>query len=305
MSSELTNIKVLNKIARGAFGEIYECLDKVNNTRLALKLEKRGSIFQLKHEYFIYRKLTGSHTPQVYEYGQIEFKGQSMNCMTMELLGFSLEKLFIHNNRIFSVKTVLMLGKSCLGRIEALHHKHFIHRDIKPDNFVTDISQRKIYLIDYGLSKYYRNPKTLVHIPYKTEKNLTGTARYASLSTHQGIEQGRRDDLESLGFMMVYFICGRLPWQGLKAETKTEKYARIKKVKEETSIFELCSDVPKEIYLYLVHIRNLGFEESPDYAYLESILENGIRARGLEDDGIFDWLENPNPSCVCNPERKL
>lgn len=292
MSTELTNIKILSKIAQGAFGEIYECVDRANDTRLAIKIEKKACVFQLKHEYMIYRKLASPHTPQVYEYGKIIFRGEFVNCMTMELLGLSLEKLFIRQGRHFSVKTVLMVGKACLGRIEALHYKHLMHRDIKPDNFVTDIHMRKIYLIDYGLSKFYRNPKTLVHIPYRTDKNLTGTARYASLNTHHGIEQSRRDDLESLGFLMVYLLCGRLPWQGLKAETKCEKYARIKKVKEDTSVFELCEGLPNEIYLYMVHVRSLGYEESPDYAYLESILEAGLRARGFEDDGVFDWLES-------------
>lgn len=291
MSVELTNIKVLRKIAHGAFGEIYECLDRVNNTVLAIKIEKTMCTFQLKHEYLIYKKLAGPHTPQVYEYGKIEFEGQFVNCMTMELLGLSIEKLFARAGRRFTLKTVLMIGKSCLRRIESLHLKHFIHRDIKPDNFVIDVSQRRIYLIDYGLSKYYRNPKTLVHNAYRTDRNLTGTARYASVNTHLGIEQARRDDLESLGFMIVYFLKeGRLPWQGLKAETKAEKYARIKNIKEKTPLFELCDGLPNEIYLFLLHIRNLSFEQSPDYAYLESILEDCLRSKGQEDDGLFDWL---------------
>ncbi|KAI4292863.1 casein kinase 1 [Pancytospora philotis] len=285
-----SNVRLVKKIAHGAFGEIYEGIDEATHSRLAVKVEKGGNMFQLKHEYLIYKKLLGAHTPQVYEFGSMLLDEKRVNFMTMELLGLSLEKQFLRMKKSFSPKTVFMLGKACLTRIEALHHKHYIHRDIKPDNFVTDTSGKRIYLIDYGLSKLYRDPKTLRHIEYKTGKNLTGTARYASLNTHQGIEQARRDDLEGLGFMMVYFLKGRLPWQGLKAETKAEKYAKIREVKEQTPLFELCKGVPNEIYLFLLHIRNLGFEESPDYAYLETILEGGIRAKGLMDDGVYDWL---------------
>lgn len=291
MSSELKNIRILSKIAQGAFGEIYECVDTGSNTKLAIKIERKPCLLQLKHEYMVYKRLERPGTPQVYEYGKIEFENSYVNCMTMELLGLSLEKLFTKLNRKFSLKTVLMIGKSALLRIQVMHHKHLIHRDIKPDNFITDKKLSKIYLIDYGLSKEYRNPKTLIHRPIKLDKNLTGTARYASLNTHNGIEQSRRDDLESLGFMLVYFLKGRLPWQGLKAETKGEKYAKIKAVKNETSIFELCEDLPNEIYLFLIHVRNLSYDECPDYAYLESILESGLRSRGYEDDGIFDWNE--------------
>lgn len=292
MSAELTNIKLISKIAHGAFGEIYECVDTTTNTKLAIKIEKRTGIFQLKHEYLVYRRLESATTPQVYEYGKMEHDGSYANCMTMELLGPSLEKLFAKQQRRFSLKTVLMIGKECLLRIEAMHHKHMIHRDIKPDNFVTDRRLKKIYLIDYGLSKEFRNPKTLIHRPIRTDKNLTGTARYASLNTHQGVEQSRRDDLESLGFCIIYFLKGRLPWQGLKAETKGEKYAKIKRVKEETSIFQLCEDLPNEIYLFLIHVRNLQYDESPDYAYLESLLNNCMRSRGLDDDCCYDWFSN-------------
>lgn len=294
MSAELTNIKLLGKISQGAFGEIYECVDVITGNRLAIKIEKKACVLQLKHEFAVYKKLAGANTPKIYEYGKIEFNASYSNCMTMELLGVSLEKLYNNLNRAFSLKTIFMLGKSCLSRIEFLHHRHFVHRDIKPDNFVTDKTMNKIYLIDYGLSKEYRNPATLAHRPLKADKNLTGTARYASLNTHLGYEQSRRDDLESLGFMLVYFMKGRLPWQGLKAENKFEKYAKIKKVKEETSIYKLCEDLPNEIYLYMIHVRNLQYEESPDYGYLESLFENGLRARGIEDDGVFDWMINTN-----------
>lgn len=290
MAAELPHLRVLGKLSQGAFGEIYECIDEATNTRLALKVERGAATAQLKHEFLVYRRLASASAPQVYDYGKIRLHGDLLHCMTMDLLGRSLEHLFNDCARTFSPKTVFMVGKACLARIEALHHKHLIHRDIKPDNFMTDPARRRIFLIDYGLAKEFRNPRTLVHRPFRADKNLTGTARYASVNTHRGIEQSRRDDLESLGFMLVYFLRGRLPWQGIRAGTKQEKYAAIRARKEETSIYELCEGLPHEIYLYMVHVRGLGYEECPDYAHLEAVLDGGLRARGAEDDGVYDWL---------------
>ena len=290
MSLEVSNIRLLNKIAHGAFGEIYECVDTLTGNKLAIKIEKKSSVLQLRHEFSIYKKIAGQNTPKVFEYGKIEFENQFLNCMTMELLGKSLEKIYLSLNNTFSVKTIFMMGKACLNRIEYLHHRHYVHRDIKPENFVLDKTGTKIYMIDYGLAKEYRSSTTLLHRPFKNDKSLTGTARYAALNTHLGYEQSRRDDLESLGFMLIYFCKGRLPWQGLKAETKAEKYNKIKEVKANTTMFDLCQGVPNEIYLYMVHVRNLMYDQSPDYAFLELLFENGLRYRGLEDDGVFDWM---------------
>jgi len=291
MSRELTNIFLTdNKIAHGAFGEIYECVDNKTGNRLAIKIEKKSCVLQLHHEFLVYKKITSQNTPKVYEYGKIEFNGAYLNCMTMELLGPSLEKIFNKLNRAFSLKTVFLIAKACLSRIGFLHHRHYVHRDIKPDNFILDRTLSRIYLIDYGLSKEYRDPNTFNHRPIKTGKNLTGTARYASLNTHLGIEQSRRDDLESIGFLLIYFMKGKLPWQGLKAKDKYEKYEKIKQRKQETSLEELCSDLPIEFYNYMTHVRNLQYDECPDYALLESIFENGLRERGMSDDGIFDWI---------------
>ena len=128
-----------------------------------------------------------------------------------------------------------------LERIECVQAHHFIHRDIKPDNFLIGYQGKKqglCYVIDFGLAKRFRDPKTGHHIPWKDGKQLTGTARYASLNTHLGYgtktcerrtisftcaEQGRRDDIEGLGHVLLYFLRGSLPWQGLPAKNKKEK----------------------------------------------------------------------------------
>lgn len=146
-----------------------------------------------------------------------------------------------------------------------------------------------VYVIDFGLAKKYRDHRTHVHIPYRENKNLTGTARYASINTHLGIEQCRRDDLESLGFVLMYFNRGSLPWQGLRAATKKQKYQKISDRKVATTVNELCKSYPPEFATYLRYCRTLKFDDRPDYSYLRSLFRDLYLREGFADDNIFDW----------------
>lgn len=158
-------------------------------------------------------------------------------------------------------RTVLMIADQTLLRIEYIHSKSFIHRDIKPDNFLMGLGRRSniVYIIDFGLAKRYRDPKTHVHIMYRENKHLTGTPRYASINNHLGIEQSRRDDLESLGYVFMYFLRGSLPWQGLRANTKKQKYQKIMEKKMATPIDLLCKGFPDEFRIYFEYCRALRF----------------------------------------------
>jgi len=146
-----------------------------------------------------------------------------------------------------------------------------------------------VYIIDFGLAKKYRDARTHQHITYRENKNLTGTARYASINTHLGIEQSRRDDMESLGYILMYFVTGTLPWQGLRAATKQQKYERISEKKMATPIDVLCKGAPCEFATYLNYCRSLRFEEKPDYSYLRQLFRNLFHKQGFTYDYVFDW----------------
>ena len=256
---------------------------------VAIKLEPIKTRHpQLLYESKLYKILSGGvGIPNVRWYG---FEGD-YNVMVMDLLGPSLEDLFNYCSRKFSVKTVLMLADQMISRVEYVHLKNFIHRDIKPDNFLMGLHKKgnQVNLIDFGLAKKYRDPKTHQHIPYRENKNLTGTARYASINTHLGIEQSRRDDLESLGYVFMYFLRGSLPWQGLKANTKKQKYEKISEKKIATPVEVLVKGYPIEFGTYLNYCRQLRFDDKPDYAYLRKLFRDLFFREGFQYDLIFDW----------------
>lgn len=183
-----------------------------------------------------------------------------------------------------------------LSRIEFIHSRHFIHRDVKPDNFLMGTGKKKnsVYAIDFGLAKRFRDPKTGLHISYRDGKSLTGTARYASLNTHLGIEQSRRDDLEALGYIMVYFLKGDLPWQGMKAKNMKEKYEKIKEKKLTTQLIDLCKGFPEEIQSFISYARELRFEDRPDYAYLKKLIKQMADKDNIQLDFEFDWVIRKN-----------
>lgn len=277
------------KIGSGSFGDIYIGTDITNGEEVAIKLESVQTKHpQLQYESKLYRVLQGGEGIPVLKWFGVE---GDYNVMVMELLGPSLEDLFNFCSRKFSLKTVLLLADQLISRIEYVHSKNFLHRDIKPDNFMMGLGKRgnQVYIIDFGLAKRYRDSKTHAHIPYRENKNLTGTARYASVNTHLGIEQSRRDDLESLGYVLMYFNRGSLPWQGLKAATKKQKYDRISEKKMSTPIEVLCKGFSAEFVTYLNFCRSLRFEDKPDYAYLRQLFRSLFHREGFAYDYTFDW----------------
>ena len=211
----------------------------------------------------------------------------------MELLGKSLEQLFEEKGSKLSLKTVCMLGIQMISRLEYIHNKHILHRDIKPDNFIIgiDINCHKVYLIDFGLSKKYRSSRTLQHIKYSENKKLIGTARYASINALAGIEQGRRDDMEALSYVLIYFLRGCLPWQGLRVNKKEDRYKKILEKKKMVNSKELCIGLPNQFYLFVDYCRQLKFDEEPNYEYLKGLLIEIMNNNNFGFDYVYDWSD--------------
>jgi serine/threonine protein kinase len=266
--NNVEKFRTVKRLGAGSFGELYLAED-INDPsyQVAIKIEKVMTRSpQLRHEYKVYRELLGcAGFCQSKWYGRADAEH---NCLIIDLLGGSLEDIFDKKcNRKFSLKTTLQLADQTIERMSIFHDRHLIHRDVKPANFAMGIGSEKdvVYCIDFGLTKRFRDPRTLKHITWREGKSIIGTPRYASINNHFGRECSRRDDLESVAYMLIYFMKGSLPWQGLKANTKHGKYKMILEKKLNLSIDKLCEGIPKEFAMFLKYTRELGFEQEPDY----------------------------------------
>ncbi len=280
----LEHYMIVKKIGSGSFGEVYEAQDE-NNNIFAIKIEDRTKKNKLKKEYDIYRKIShvcALYVPTIYSYMETE----KYNILVMELLGSNLEELFVQNNRQFDKTSVMNLGLNIIKIIEQFHNKGFIHRDIKPSNFLVDnASQNKIYMMDFGLSKkYVSNGK---HMESKNIKSLIGTPRYVSINVHDNIEPTRRDDLESIGYMLLYLYNGKLPWQGIKTSKKSLMHNTIGIMKKSISLEELTQNTPSCFHKYLNHVRNLAYDETPNYKYLTNLFNDELN---IGDHNKYIWM---------------
>nr|KJB26595.1 hypothetical protein B456_004G249300 [Gossypium raimondii] len=297
--------KIGRKIGAGSFGELYLGVNTETGEEIAIKMEPAKTRHpQLHYESKLYMLLQGgTGIPQLKWFG---VEGD-YNVMVIELLGPSLEDLYNYCNRKLSLKSVLMLADQLINRVEFMHSRGFLHRDIKPDNFLMGLGRKanQVYIIDYGLAKKYRDLQSHKHIPYRENKNLTGTARYASVNTHLGVEQSRRDDLESLGYVLMYFLRGSLPWQGLKAGTKKQKYDKISEKKMVTPVEVLCQSYPSEFVSYFHYCRSLRFEDKPDYSYLKRLFRELFIREGYQFDFVYDWTILKYPQLTGSSRQRL
>ncbi len=199
-----------------------------------------------------------------------------------------------------------MLGIQMIDRIEWVHNKLIVHRDIKPDNFVMGRgdSAHIVYLLDFGLSKKYWSSHLNSHLKFTINKKLTGTARYASINALRGCEQSRRDDLEAIGYVLLYFLRGSLPWQGLKMDKKDDRYKKIYEKKKATTAEELAKGFPSEMCEYIKYTRNLDFEAKPDYNYLRGLLKNIMMKNSFEFDYYYDWCREKPVIPAIGSEKK-
>lgn len=265
----------IKKIGSGSFGEVYLTEHK-GGGYAAAKVEDRNRLPRIINEYKIYKYLYKHNftigLPKIYDF----YQTPDFNIMVMQLLGPSLEDLFAKYDKKFNLSTVLLLALQLVDLLEQLHNADFLHRDIKPNNFLIGRGKNKdkLFMMDFGLSKkFIKNNK---HIKFRHGRSLIGTARYASLNMHFGLEPSRRDDLESVGYMLIYFIKGSLPWQGLKRDPNIDHIQVIGEKKLSTSISVLCSGIHECFQKYIEYCRRLQFDETPDYRYMKSLFNTAI-----------------------------
>ena len=282
--------KTIQKLGEGSFGKVYKAV--YDGEYYALKMEDASQNYNLLEiEAAILQYLQGPNIPKFESFGY----NKAHNILVMQLLDKSLDDFFCQL-KSFSIKTTAMLGYQMINILKYIHDKHIIHRDIKPDNFAMGLNELNatLYIVDFGLAKKYRSSRTLKQLPLTKRKRLTGTARYASINALQGYEQSRRDDLESTGYVLMYFLRGNLPWQNIKTKTIDEKYQSILKIKKDTSSKELGKNFPSEFSEILDYFKKLEYEENPDYAMCCNKLLSVIEKEKLKFDYVYDWTTYAN-----------
>ena len=294
-----TNLILKEKIGQGAFGQVFGANHKAYPRQLAIKVEwKKNEDSEatktLLREAKILRELRDTEgIPSVKEYKSAE----KLRYLVMDRLGPSVANLLKHCHGGLSLKTTLMLFDQLVTRLESVHNKGFIHRDIKPENFVVgdEKAQNTVYLIDFGISKSFRSKEGRVssigvHISQKRRTGLIGTARFASVAAHRKLELSRKDDLESLGYSIVYLFKGTLPWIGLESVMFDERIEEIKLMKESISLEALCQGLPKEFCLFFEYVKTLNFSESPSYSHIRKLITRMMFTNGYQFDHLYDWV---------------
>ena len=276
------------KISAGSFGTVYTGLDIKTNEIVAIKIEKVTGGDEMRsviREGTFLKKLEGIRgIPKVHWSGS---KGDQ-DVLVLTLLGKDLAS-YLKIYKKFSLKTVLMIADQLLIVLESIHSKCLLHRDIKPENILLGKGEQSdtIFFVDFGISKFYKDNLGR-HIAYREKKSFIGTTRYASIAAHLGIEISRKDDLESLAYVIIFLAKGQLPWQNLNV-SEAEKTKKVGEIKIKTTVEELCKGLPEEISKYLVYVKNLSFKENPDYIFLKGLIGKAAMINNIIMDNQWDW----------------
>jgi len=336
IGKEINRYIITRYIGSGSFGDVYEAKNKKTGEYIALKVpvktKERDGQKSLLDEAKIYKKLIEQSDGEYSIYGIINMKmiqcsinkfinifNHDINdykkkinneeviepirkIIVMDLLGLSLETFFTKygkKNGGLNIKTIIILAIHMIKILKFIHSCGYIHRDLKPDNFAlgTENSNCKLYCIDMGLAHPYIY-KNGSHIQFDDKRKFCGTARYASRAAHKGHSQSRKDDLEAIGYILVYLYKGSLPWQKIKNKNKEKRYKLIGEMKDKTSIEELCDSMPREFMVYLKYIMNLDFDEKPRYSSLINMFKKLYESRNYSND--INELEKEIAKCSKN-----
>ena len=279
--------------AHGSFSIIYEGINIETNENVAIKIEPRNAQSEnllLQNEIFYLYKLR--HCPGIVK---IITTGRTKkyNILIEPLLGGTLYSLYLDQNKNFTLKDICLISLQCISRLESVHNKGIIHCDIKPENFCVGLRDKRIiYLIDFGISKKYRSDRTKKHIQFNITKTMCGTARYASMNALSGLQLSRRDDLESLSYMILYFLTKKLPWQGITAKSLAIRYKKIYEKKSELEKWDKFLSLPIQIQNFIKYCRNLGFSEDPNYKLMKNFFYDLMKQNEFVDDKNFSWIDD-------------
>ena len=292
--------RLKKKLAEGAFGDVYIGTSISTKEPVAIKIEPRKIAKPLleAEAYFLFQ-LRGLGIPEVLSFG----RKKSYNILIEPLLGKSLFDIFNERRKHMALEDICLISKQIIDRIQWVHSKGFVHRDIKPDNFLIGRKDPNvIYLIDFGLSKKYKSDKTGKHLKFNFTGKLTGTVRFASANALRGGEQSRKDDLESIAYMIIFFMRGKLPWQGVTGTKKMERYLKIYKMKKNVTPEDLCKSLPPQMAEFTKYVKQLEFEQEPDYNYLRSLFNSILKQRKKDFDTLtFSWIKYSDMKNFKNP----
>ena len=277
-------------IGKGSFGCIFKGTNIIDKSDIAIKVEKKSSkVHLLETESNYLSNLKGYGIPEIKSYGY----SRNFYILIEELLGINLSQL---KNKInFKIKDIAMMAIQIIDRIEFVHSKYIIHRDIKPENFTIGYKNVGIiYIIDFGISRKYKSSRTGKHLKFSLTGKMFGTVKYLSYNASRGVEQSRRDDLESIGYMLISLANGKLPWQGIKLKEGNinKKYLEMLMLKKFTPLEKICAGLPIEFVEYLKYCKLLNFEQDPNYDYLRNLFLNILTKNNLINDMKFSWIIN-------------
>ncbi|OHT01758.1 CK1 family protein kinase [Tritrichomonas foetus] len=291
---------LIRKIGAGSFGEIYFGEDKKTGKSVAIKIEQlKTQVPQLSAESKVYSVLSGGVNVCKLHYFGIEIKTCAM---VIDFLGKSLESLRADCGGTLSIKTVAMLADQMISSIEWVHRNNYIHRDIKPDNFMIGLgnTSNQLFVIDFGLAKYYRDPQTQQHIAYTEHNSFAGTARYASAASLGGIEPSRRDDMEAIAYVLAYLLKGTLPWMNIEANSVQASYDKNVAIKLKSTPEQIFDGMPIEFVNFLKDIKKLKFQDEPNYAKYRKMFRDMLIRLDYIYDFNYDWVGGITP---CKPSH--